>query len=202
MRKEDKQLLRGIALGDGGLVRSGPNKATLTLAHSMKQYAYFRHKHDILERIFGKDIKITEYKINIYDCVRLHVTDQYLALLLKWLYTPRKTLTLNYLRKVSNHGVAIWYLDDGSLCAKRRRDKVHAYDLTISIYGTESEATDAIAFMKERFDAEFTLKRNKGKFSIRCGTMNAKKFLSQVDMHIPDCMSYKTFRLTGGTLTL
>ena len=44
------------------------------------------------------------------------------------------------------------------------------------------------------YDADFTVKRNKGKFSIRCGKKAAIKVLNKLDKYIPDCMSYKTFR--------
>ena len=59
---------------------------------------------------------------------------------------------------------------------------------------TEEQALDLIKFFKQRYDADFTVKRNKGKFSIRCGKKAAIKVLNKLDKYIPDCMSYKTFR--------
>lgn len=53
---------------------------------------------------------------------------------------------------------------------------------------------DLIKFFKQRYDADFTIKRNKGKFSIRCGKKAAIKVLNKLDKYIPECMSYKTFR--------
>jgi len=61
------------------------------------------------------------------------------------------------------------------LYAKKTNGKIHAYELVISMYTSKEEALDAIKFMKERLDVDFTLKYNRGKYSIRCGTRMAKK---------------------------
>jgi hypothetical protein len=192
MKKTEKSAIRGLLIGDSHLRKRG-NYFELGIAHSIKQKDYLKYKADFLSEAFGKDIKLKEYNTNGYECVRISTSHHYLKYCYNWLYKPQKKLTLRYLRKISNEGVAFWYMDDGSLYAKKRNGKVHAYELVISTYVSKTEAEDVILFFKERFDVDFTLKFNKGKYSVRCGTKAAKKFLSQIEKYIPECMEYKTF---------
>ena len=58
---------------------------------------------------------------------------------------------------------------------------------------SKKEAETCIVFFKEKYDVDFTLKRNKGYYSIRCGTKNAKKLLSRIGQYIIPSMAYKNF---------
>lgn len=193
MTKEEKATIRGVAIGDS-YIEKQKNYYRIHIIHSAKQYEYIKFKANYLSKACNKEIKITEFDNNGYPGVRMTVSNGYFKFVYSWLYKPNKKLTLKYLRKVNNFGVAFWYMDDGSLYAKKRNGKIHSYELVISTCCTESEAKDCIFFFKERFDVNFTLKLNKGKYSLRCGTKEAKKFLSFLEPYIPDCMKYKTFR--------
>ena len=201
MTKEEKAAIRGMMIGDSYLRRKQNSYTTeLSIIHSQKQKDYFHYKRNFLETALGKKINFSEYLNEGYPSIRLCVVHKYLNFCFKWLYkNHKKHISLRYLRKINNQGIAFWYMDDGSLYAKKTNGKVHAYELVISMYSSKEEAIDAIKFMKERLDVDFTLKYNKGKYSIRCGTNMAKKFLEQIDCYIPECMSYKTFRRTGDT---
>jgi hypothetical protein len=193
MKKVDKATIRGVLIGDSHL-RHRFKIAELQIGHSLKWKEYFLFKHRFLEESLEKEIKYSEVKTkNGHEIIRLSITDKYFNFCYKWLYKPDKKITLKYLRKVNNRGVAFWYMDDGSLYAKKRDGETHAYELVISMYVTENEANDVIEFMQERFDCKFTLKYNKGKYSVRCGTKEAKKFLAQIEEYIPSCMSHKLF---------
>lgn len=60
-------------------------------------------------------------------------------------------------------------MDDGSLSSKRRNKQIYSYDLTISVYGEKEECQNLIDKLST-LGIKFTLKLNKGKYSIRCGT--------------------------------
>ncbi len=193
MKKTEKSAIRGMIIGDSHIRRRG-NYHELSIAHSIKQKDYLKYKADFLSEAFEKNIKLKEYNnTNGFDCVRISTSHKYLKYCYDWLYKPQKKLTLRYLRKISNEGVAFWYMDDGSLYAKKRNGRIHAYELVISTYVSKPEAEDVILFLKERFNVDFTLKFNKGKYSVRCGTKAARKFLNQIEKYIPECMEYKTF---------
>lgn len=90
---------------------------------------------------------------------------------------------------------AVLYMDDGSLTAKKRNGIIHAYDLTISIYGEKEECENLISKLNE-LGLKFTLKSNKGKYSIRCGTKNARKFIEYIKPYCPNlkCFEYTKFK--------
>lgn len=196
MLKTHKSSLRGMFIGDSHLRISSLKlkTATLNIKHSIKQKEYFLYKLKYLENALGREIRYLENTtLKGYPYIVCSVTHNYFYYCYKWLYKPKKKMTLTYLRKVSNEGIAFWYMDDGSLYAKKRNGKPHAYELVFSTCCSKQEAEDCIKFFKERFDVDFTLKYNKNLYSIRCGTTNARKFLDQIQQFIPDCMAYKTF---------
>lgn len=83
-------------------------------------------------------------------------------------------------------------MDDGSLVAKKRDGEIHAYDLTISTYCDLQSVNNIIDYFNQEYGITFTVKKNKDKFSVRCGTKQARKFLKIVSPHIVKCMEYKT----------
>jgi hypothetical protein len=85
---------------------------------------------------------------------------------------------------------AILYMDDGSLSSKRRNKQIYSYDLTISVYGEKEECQNLIDKLST-LGIKFTLKLNKGKYSIRCGTKNARKFLSYISKVTPNLSCFK-----------
>lgn len=92
---------------------------------------------------------------------------------------------------------AVLYMDDGSLVAKKRNGKIHAFDLTISICGDIDECNRLINKLLQ-FGLRFTIKKDKGLFSIRCGTKSARKFLNLIKDKHPnfDCFSHSKFQDT------
>jgi hypothetical protein len=193
MDNESKKTLRGILIGDSHL-KKWKTTTELSIGHSKKQEDYLKFKVDFLKEVLQKDIVIKQRKIKHYDIVTISTSHKYLNLCYKWLYRPKKYISISYLRRVNNRGVAFWYMDDGSLYPKKRKGKIHSYELVICLYASKREAQNTIKFLKERFNCTFTLKFNKGRYSVRCGTGEAKKFLEQIEQFIPDCMKYKTFQ--------
>lgn len=96
---------------------------------------------------------------------------------------------------MNSYCFAVLYMDDGSLTAKKRNGKIHAYDLTISIYGEKEECQYLIDKLST-LGMKFTLKLNKGKYSIRCETKSARKFIQYVSEHNPnlDCFKESKFK--------
>jgi hypothetical protein len=85
-------------------------------------------------------------------------------------------------------------MDDGSLYQKKGNK---GWELVISCcFETEEEATELCEFFKTRYSAAFTVKRNKGRFSVRCGKKAAQSFLSSIEDYVYEFMPYKTFRNT------
>ena len=76
--------------------------------------------------------------------------------------------------------------------AKKRNGIVHAYDLVISLYCSKEECNRFIEKLNG-FGLKFTLKCNRGLYSIRCGTKSARKFIELIK---PYCPNLECFRKT------
>lgn len=191
MKKEFKNLLVGLALGDGHITKDGKS---LRIQHSSKQKDYLQYKIDLINSYLEEPkVTIHEFDNSGYSGVRTWYFNSFCKHIRKWLYKDGyKKIKKELLYRLTDREIAIWYMDDGSLYESHKGTGYA--ELVISTYcKTEEEALDIIEFMQCRYDARFTIKRNKGKFSIRCGKQAAKKFLNKIQPYIIESMKYKTF---------
>lgn len=194
MTQECKQLLRGMALGDG-YISLYKGKYRLYVTHCERQKAYVQAKANLLQEAFGKNITLFWVKNGGYGAYRFSLGSIYLKFVHMWLYPQGyKKISISFLRRLTDQSIAIWYMDDGSLSAKKKNGKIHAYDLQYSLYVSKEEAEQCILFFKERYQVSFTLKKHKGKYSIRCGTKDARVLLAVLKKYMLPSMEYK-FRL-------
>ena len=191
MKKEFKNLLVGLALGDGCIPKKG---TSIQIQHSSKQRDYLQYKIDLINSYLPKPkVQIHEFDNRGYPGVKMWYFNPFCKHIRRWLYKDGyKKIKKELLYRLTDREIAIWYMDDGSLYESHKGTKYA--ELVISTYcNTEEEALDLIEFMQQRYDAKFTIKRNKGKFSIRCGKKAAIKFLNKIQPFIIDSMKYKTF---------
>lgn len=182
-----EKILFDFSLGDGHLGRSG----YLDIVHCEQQKEYLEYKAKKL------DAQIKIKNNNGFLSYRIGYSGkEYGKNVRKKLYgvMGHKYFSKEVVKNMDLYSFAILYCDDGSLIAKRKKGKVHAYDLVISIYGKQSECENLIRRL-EQWDLHFTLKRNKGAFSIRCGTKEARKFLSLIRPEIPEFECFKNTKL-------
>ena len=185
--KYTKGIIRGMIIGDGYA-----RKNQLTIQHSLAQEEYLIYKAKRLETLLNKSINVFTKQFNGYFAKVFRISHQLIGVVQGQIYkNGKKHITKQLLHTIPDEGIAYWYLDDGSLYEKKNGK---GYELVISTYfETEDEALDVISFFKERYKCTFTVKRNKGRFSIRCGKASAINFLSSILQYIPECMYYKTF---------
>ena len=195
MKKEEKVLLLAMVLGDGHI---RPEVAELSITHGEAQKQYLEYKAELVSRAISKPITITSRESKIGDKAftgyRFSCTHRFFRVLRKRCYYDNRDakFDLSQLNKLSPQALAIWYMDDGSLYAKKRNGKIHAYELTISCCATrEQDSQNIVNFFKEKYGIAFSIKRNKGLFSVRCGTREAAKFLEIVKPFIIPSMAYK-----------
>lgn len=186
-----KQLLLAMSVGDGHVNKRGG----LQIAHSAKQANYCAAKAALLSEQLGRTVMVRPFNNGKYPCVRFQVNNHYMKFVRSWLYPGgKKYLSPRVLRRLTDQGIAIWYMDDGYLTAKKRNGRVHAYELGISTYcETEKEALDICDFFVERYNVVMTVKRNKGRFSVRCGTKQARRLLQHLAPWVFEGMEYKFF---------
>lgn len=197
MERRAKKILMGLAIGDGYVAKIETKygfKYRLFVTHCLKQEQYIRYKAKLLSQILNREINVNWIENNGYGAFRFSLSSKYLKFVYRWLYqNKQKKISLSFLRRLTDEAICFWYMDDGSLTAKKRNGKIHGYELVISTYCDEQSALNCIHFFKERYDVSFTLKRNKNKFSIRCGTKMAKKLLSHLYPYCVSDMKYKFF---------
>lgn len=75
-------------------------------------------------------------------------------------------------------------MDDGGLSQKKRNGKVHANDLILNTHLSKEENQVIIDYFKEEWDIHFTQIKNKNRYRLRCGTREARKFISIVEPYI------------------
>lgn len=191
MKKEFKNLLVGLTLGNGYITKKSNY---IQIQHDLKQKDYLQYKINLIHLYSPESkIKTYEYNNNGHSYIKIRYSNSFCKYIKNWLYKDGyKKIKKELLYRLSDREIALWYMDKGSLYKSCKNTKY--IELIISTYcNTEEEALDLIEFMRNRYDAIFSIKRNKGKFSIRCGKKSAIKFLSKIQPFIIDSMKYKTF---------
>lgn len=189
--KFGRRLVLWMALGDGTLNANG----YLSIRHSAKQKEYLQWKHDVLKEngigvtdlyyVDNNGYGAWEFRTKSYDFIK-----QYRKLL----YHPSKQIgNKKILRKVETLGIFIWYLDDGSLTKYKERGKVVGNNLMINTYTSKEENQIIIDWFNENFHVSFGQNKDKGRYRLRCGTKQARIFLSIIEQykHLVPSMAYK-----------
>lgn len=182
-----------LTLGDGCV----DNKTTLHLRHCAKQKDYLIWKHSYLKETVPCS-EIFDGIQNGYGFSKFHTkTDneewrEQIKEVKDLLYSDngKKYFSKEVLDLLTLEDFAVLYMDDGSLTAKKRSGIVHAYDLTISLYCTKEECERFIEKLNG-YGLKFTLKLNKGRYSIRCGTKSARKFIELIKPYCPDLECFR-----------
>ena len=185
-----KSLLLAMALGDGYIRKDRPE---LQINHGSKLRAYCEHKAKLLGEVLGRPIISHQKTYGGYDVIRFRVSHPYLHFVRAWLYkNDQKTLSLRLLRRLTDEAVAIWYMDDGSLYTKKRKGIPHASELVLSTCcATVEEAQGICTFFAERYAVRMAVKKMKGRFSVRCGTRDARQLFSILRPYCMAGMEYK-----------
>lgn len=189
---KDSKLLLAMSLGDGHIKPSGH----LVISHCSAQKDYIDWKFSKVKHLCTKSMEPTLFDNNGYPAYRFSTkSSELLKNIRRSLYgIGGKVIKPKHIEKIGVLGLAIIYMDDGSLYAKKKRGKVTAHDIVISTYYSEIEDCLAtIETIKSLYNITFSVKRNKGKFSLRCGTIEARKFIELVSPYIKEVpsMHYK-----------
>lgn len=196
MTYNETALIIALLLGDGHLT----SKGSICINHSEKQKDYIQYKVNILQNIFkGKPIKIHKSKSiiknKIYNTLSIRKCNKKLLMPLRQLLYPngKKVISREVLNYLSLQGLAIWYMDDGSLIPEYKNNKIHAYKLSLATYLSYEENVIITNYFKEQWDIYFNIHKDGTKYRLRMGTKEARKFLNLVRPYVMEvnCMHYK-----------
>lgn len=191
-RQKKRALLVGMVIGDGHLKK---NESGISITHNEKQLPLLLHKKSLLESILNcKSINIRKVKPNKYNttCYILEKGHKYFRILRKWIYkNNQKYISRKILNMLDLESIAIWYMDDGSLSAKKKNGRICAYELTLNTYLSKEDNQIIIDYFKEVWDIQFGLNKSKGLYRLRMGTREARRFSNLIKNYVIDCMDYK-----------
>lgn len=196
MTLEEKSLIIAFTLGDGHIAPEG----RLIINHCEKQKGYLLYKADIVNKIIGKKpvtihktkniVKGKEYfGYTIRKCCKAKLQEIY-----DLVYpNKKKVISREVLDYLTPQGIAIWYMDDGTLYPDKKDGKIHAWKLRIATYLSKEENQVIVDYFKEKWDIQFHIYKDGNKYLIGMGTKEAKRFLTLVKPYIDEveCMKYK-----------
>ena len=190
-RRSLRAAVVGMVLGDAHI---RAKRYTLAIRHSIRQEAYLCYKAGLLEQLQKSPIRVVRFNNSGYPGVQIETRQQPLYRRLRKLFyeaSGKKCVTRKVLDYLDPRGIAIWYMDDGSVSAKRRRGKVHAYELTLNTYLPRDENELIIQYFAEMWNVQFGLNSSKGKWRLRMGTRKARQFAQLIAPYIISTMRYK-----------
>lgn len=190
--KFGRQLVLFMSIGDGSLNSHG----YLTIRHCIQQKEYIEWKKKLLNRNGVKTTDIYYVDNNGYGAYEFRTqTYEFIKRYRRILYTPKKDITKKLIVKnLCPELLAIWYFDDGGLSTRRYDDgTIKSNDLMINTLLSKEENQVLINAIYEKFGVQFKQEKNHNKYRLRCGTKEARKFISIISPIVKNinCLNYK-----------
>ena len=185
MNKVQRGLVLAMAMGDGHVDTSGG----VPVLHKGANQDYVLWKRSLIPSISSDVV----YKDNRgFDSYTFRIRGSKFMKMIRSHLRSEEYITPRLLRRVGAIGLAILYMDDGSLYPKKRNGQVHAYELVISwCFKSEEKAKSIIEYFNNEYGITFTIKRNKGRYSLRCGSAQARKVIEIVEPYVSQVPSMK-----------
>lgn len=184
----------GSLLGDARLeCRSTgaryPVTARLRVHHGEKQKDYVLWKYDILKNLVLKEprkISWVNPKRNLRETSWYFHTRSLkeLGAVHRFFYkNGTKILPKSIFGLLTPKMIAVWFMDDGSNTKESCTLNTHGFQ--------EKEQLDIVNFLKNKYNTNATLTKDRQKFKLRIGRSEYQKFFSLVKPYIIPSMTYK-----------
>jgi uracil-DNA glycosylase family 4 len=193
-----EQMIRGSLLGDASLVLQRGSKAKnphFQVGHCEKQKEYLEWKHLILENVSSRitarrwDKGFSNPNSLFYTFRTKSLSD--LSSVYDELYVGgKKRVSKAYLSKLTPLSLAVWYMDDGSICRHRTSSTVllHTYGLS------EAEINDVINHFKSVYNICWKKRRHSScdGWSLCVGKKaGGARFIRMIAGYVHPAMRYK-----------
>jgi len=201
----------GMLLGDGS-TRSGKSAINYNISctHNPKQYDYLLWKMEILKNNLTKNYWLNDkttkftgkgvYPGNIGKEYLMHVgtlgTHPLVTKVRKEMYENNiKTVPMSVLSQITPIGLAVWYMDDGSLSYRKNKNgSIKSRNVTLHIQGFDYQSQlNIVQYFQEEWGIETRLHKARDKYKLWMNTPNSIKFLKIVAKYVTmvPCMRYK-----------
>ena len=187
-------ILIGMVLGDSHLgVNKAQTLAYLETLHKSSHKSYLIWKQRLINHKFETTFK---YKNNNgYGAFRVRTKmEKKLIYLRKDFYiNGKKRVKSNLLNRLTDLGLAIWYMDDGCLSLGRKNGLINRRNLFLNTQGFGLEGNILIKeWLLSKYNISSNINKNRG-FRLRLNTSNTLKFIEIVSpfVKLVPCMQYK-----------
>lgn len=199
LNKNGRNLLIALSLGDGCIQKDG----AIQVRHSWKQYAYTKWLYDLLKRNgigVGKLSRsegrngYLNHTIQYYFSVRRYDFNKVIR---RCLYKDgKKYYNPGLLRRLDAQGLAIWFMDDGSILRRKYKGKPCGFYLRISTYCSLEEINQIIKYFNEVWDIHPTKIRERkitsfDAYTLNFGAKEGKKLINIIKPYMCPQMMYK-----------
>ena len=186
--EDQLQVIYGTALGDGNLKKISKENYSyrLRICHSEKQYNYFKFKKDLLHCNYEYT---TEGGYEAHSIIYNTTSSNFLLFGIKD--------KIDMINKLDERGLAILFMDDGSVCQKNPYSTIH-----ISCNSFNNEETKALISKFREFGIEVENKlhvnmQNKSYNEIKMDSENGHKFLHLIAPYMNEDCFYKNPEAIG-----
>jgi len=212
LSKEDKvSFLIGMVLGDG-YIRKGKNAVNYNISctHNPKQYEYMLWKMEILKENLNKNYWTNKMKTHfsgkavftgnkdkIYEMYKSVLgTHTLVTNLYKRMYNENgKYVSKSILNELTPIGIAIWFMDDGTLSIVKHKDgRNKTKRIFLHIQGFDSKSQKNIQeFFNDNYNLNASLQRDRNHFRLYIPAASVDLFLNIVSpfVSLVACMRYK-----------
>lgn len=198
-----EQIIIGSIFGDGGLSKpKAPNQNAknphLTLGHKKSQLEYLKFKFEVLKNLTSNELTLAKngyidekgYRREPFYYFRT-INHQYFKKLRDYVYIEngKNKVTKDLLNRLQPLGLAIWYMDDGSL---------NKWRVSLSTVNFDEESVNQIiSHLKNKYNLlwkkePIRLKSGEVRFRINLYKEGgSERFMKLISPWITDCMKYK-----------
>lgn len=187
-------IIAGCLIGDAGKSRS-----SFWYQHSLSQLDFALHKKSLIEQIIFKECSATIKHQGKYSSIRVYVkVSPLVGQLVGELWTGDqrtnkgiKILTKSFLDYLTPQGIALWYMDDGSMSYKKRDGTVRAMEITLNTYTSIEQNQTIIDYFREKWNLIWNINKSKNSFRMRMGTREGRKLFQIIRPYVIPSMAYK-----------
>jgi len=178
----------GSILGDGNLSSNwSSTNYRLKISHSIKQSEYILWKYEILKdfvltkpQVYEKTKSISFRTISHHEFTELY----------KLFYPFGKKVVPRNIEELIKDPITItvWFMDDGNI--RKVKEKIYGYYLNTQSFSL-GENKILIQALKNNFDIDSMVMKNRGKYRIYIGALGKEKFSQLVKDLVIESMKYK-----------
>lgn len=195
---DKKSILIGLCLGDGYIYqgktikKSGLRHCGILIKHGKNQMDYCVFKASLLEKCVNTPVTVSEFNNSGFIGYKFSKGHKYFRILRKWIYKDNiKTFSTKLLNKLTPASIALWYMDDGGLSAKKRNGAIYTYEIFLNTGKGKEDNQIIIDYFKNKWNIQFHQVKNNDVYRLRVNIREGGKFLKLVLPYIPECMKYK-----------